>query len=122
MLNEVRVIGRLGADPEARGQNGSVTSFSVASTYVNKNGEKKTEWIRIAAFEKTAEFCQKYLRKGNLVYVDGRLQTRSYDKNGEKRYSTEVIARRVLGLEQAENQTGQAAKAQSDPLEDEIPF
>ncbi|MBF0413861.1 MAG: single-stranded DNA-binding protein [Desulfamplus sp.] len=119
-LNKVMIIGRLGADPELRysPQGLAVTRFSVATSEerVDKNtGEKqeRTEWHRVVVFDKIAEVCAKYLSKGRQVYVEGKLQTSSYDKDGQKHYSTDIIANTVQFLDPKQdgggyNQQGQA--------------
>ena len=109
-VNKVIIIGRLGQDPELRyttsGQ--PVARFSVATSesWVDKNTgnrEERTEWHRIVAWGKLAELCRDYLRKGRQVYVDGRLQTRSWeDPSGQKRYTTEIIANNVVFLDRVE--------------------
>ncbi len=98
-LNKVIITGRLGKEVELRvTPNGSsVASFSVASGRSQKmpDGSYKdqTEWFRVVAWEKLAEICANYLKKGSHVFIEGRLQTREYtDKDGVKRYSTELIA------------------------------
>lgn len=105
MLNKVQVIGHLGADPEMRytASGKAVTNFSVASSRKFKGGngelQEETEWFRVTTWDRLAETCSQYLTKGRLVYVEGRLQTRSYDdKDGIKRYSTEVVAQEVKFL------------------------
>ena len=107
-LNKVMVIGNLGADPEMRfAPSGSpVTSFNIASSriYTTKEGEKKkeTEWFTVVAWDKRAELCNQYLHKGSKAYVEGRLKTRSWeDKEGVKRYKTEIIAEQVIFLDRA---------------------
>jgi single-strand DNA-binding protein len=99
-LNRVELIGRLGKDPEIRNlQNGSaVANFSVATSETwkdKRSGEKveKTEWHRIVVWnEKTIEFVEKYLKKGDLVRLEGKLQTREWeDQEGQKKYATEVV-------------------------------
>lgn len=105
-LNKVQIIGRLGKDVELRyTQGGSgVASFSVASgrEWKDAAGEKQeeTEWFNVVAWEKLGEICNNYLKKGDKVYIEGRLKTRSWDdKNtGEKRYMTEVIASDMIML------------------------
>ena len=99
MVNKAILIGRLGRDPEVRytPDGAMVTNFTLATdeSYKDKNGEKvqKTEWHRIVAFGKLAEICGNYLIKGKLVFVEGRIQTRSWeDKDGVKRFTTEIIA------------------------------
>ena len=105
-LNKVMIIGRLGRDPEVRyTQDGTaVTNFSVATSddWTDKaTGEKKerTEWHRIVTFRRLAEVCGEYLAKGRQVYVEGRLQTRSWEKDGITRYTTEILADKVVFLE-----------------------
>lgn len=100
-LNKVMILGRLGQDPEMRyTQNQTpVVNLSVATSEYRKDnvGEKNefTEWHKIVVFSKQAENCQKYLSKGSQVFIEGKLQTRSWDKDGEKRYSTEIVAQNV---------------------------
>jgi single-strand DNA-binding protein len=100
-MNKVILIGRLGRDPEARmTSNGkSVANLSLATNHFRAgNGvtEKFTEWHRIVAFDKTADQCKQYLRKGRLICVEGSLRTRSWEKPpGERHYATEVVAVRV---------------------------
>lgn len=97
MLNKVQLIGFLGADPELRRSNDSdpIARANIATSESwKKDGEKheKTEWHRVVFFGKLAEIVGEYLKKGSLVYVEGRLQTRSWDKDGETRYTTEIVA------------------------------
>jgi single-strand DNA-binding protein len=99
-LNKVMLIGNLGKDPEVRAipSGAKVANFSIATTdsYTDKNTNQKvekTEWHNIVMWRGLAEIAEKYLRKGSQVYIEGRLQTRSWDdQNGQKRYTTEVIA------------------------------
>jgi len=99
-INKCIIVGRLGKDPEMRylPDGTAVASFSVATSESWKDkatGEKKerTEWHRIVAFRKLGEICGEYLSKGKLVYIEGRLQTRDWeDKDGNKRYTTEIVA------------------------------
>jgi single-strand DNA-binding protein len=103
-VNKCIIVGNLGADPELKyGQSGKpVCKLSVATNEVwkDKNGQKqeKTEWHRCTVFGDQAENCNKYLSKGRSVYVEGRLSTSSYDKDGQKHYSTEIIVDRVVFL------------------------
>lgn len=100
-LNKVQIYGNITRDPELKSLNSgsSVCSFSVATnrTWKNKDGEKQesTDYHNIVAFGRTAENIAQYLRKGSSIYVEGRLQTRSYEKDGQKRYVTEVVADNV---------------------------
>ncbi len=104
-LNKVILIGNLGADPEMRytPSGRAVVNFRMATTrhWNTQDGERReeTEWHRIVAFSKLAEICGQYLKKGAPVYVEGRLQTRSWeDQSGMKRYSTEIVANEMQML------------------------
>lgn len=104
-INKVILVGNLGADPEKRftGSGQAVTTFNLATTEVwnDKTGAKqeKTEWHRVVVWGKQAETCAEYLSKGRQVYVEGRLQTRQWeDKDGNKRYTTEIVAQTVKFL------------------------
>jgi single-strand DNA-binding protein len=104
-VNKAILVGRLGRDPETRYTGGgqAVANFSVATdhSYKDKTGErqKKTEWHKIVAWGKLAEIVQQYLKKGSLVYIEGRIETREWqDKEGQKRYSTEIIANEMKML------------------------
>ena len=104
-VNKVTLLGNLGADPEtkktASGQ--SITLFNVATSNVwtNREGQRQehTEWHRIVSWGKLAETCAEYLSKGRKVYIEGRVQTRSWeDDKNQKRYTTEIVASQVLFL------------------------
>ncbi|MGD0022413.1 MAG: single-stranded DNA-binding protein [Smithellaceae bacterium] len=106
MVNKAMLIGRLGKDPEVRytPDGTMVTNFNLATDeqWKDKNGEKvqKTEWHRIVTFGKLAEICGNYLVKGKLIFVEGRIQTRSWeDKDGVKRFTTEIIASNMQMLD-----------------------
>jgi single-strand DNA-binding protein len=106
MINKAILVGRLGADPEVRytPDGAMVTNFRIATDeqWKDKNGEKvqKTEWHKIVTFGKLAEICGKYLVKGKLVYLEGRIQTRSWDdKEGVKHYMTEIVASNMQMLD-----------------------
>jgi single-strand DNA-binding protein len=105
-VNKVILVGRLGRDPETRYTSGgqAVANFSVATdeTYKDRNGErqKRTEWHKIVVWAKQAEIAQQYLKKGSLVFIEGRIQSREWqDKEGQKRTSFEIVATnfRMLG-------------------------
>ena len=105
MINKVILIGNLGADPEVRySQNGkAVANFRIATTETWKKAdgskEEQTEWHRIVAFGRLGEICGEYLAKGSKVYVEGRLQTRKWqDRDGNDRYTTEIVAREMKML------------------------
>ena len=124
-VNKAIIIGRLGADPEVRytasGQ--AVANFSLATDEGTKE-KPRTEWHRIVAWGKTAEICKEYLSKGRQVYVEGRLQTRSWeDRDGGKRYTTEVVAREVVFL----GGKGDGGSREVEPpvesgYQDDVPF
>ena len=104
-LNRVQLIGYLGKDPESKytPTGRRVTDFPIAITqrWKDEAGETKehTEWVQIEAWGRLAEICHEYLRKGSLVYVDGRLKTDRYeDQSGETRYFTKVVAQTVQFL------------------------
>jgi single-strand DNA-binding protein len=106
MVNKAMLIGRLGKDPEVRytPDGTMVTNFNLATDeqWKDKSGEKvqKTEWHRIVTFGKLAEICGNYLVKGKLIFVEGRIQTRSWeDKDGVKRFTTEIIASNMQMLD-----------------------
>jgi single-strand DNA-binding protein len=98
-MNKAIILGHLGQDPELKEttKGTKVVNLSVATTE-KFNDEKRTEWHRVVAFNATAENCAKYLTKGRQVLVEGRIQTREWEKDGVKRYSTEIIADRVQFL------------------------
>ena len=105
-VNKVIIVGRLGADPELKytSTGTAVARFNVATSeqWTDKNsGEKqeRTEWHRVVVWAKLAELCGQYLKKGRQIYIEGQLQTRSWDdKEGKKRYTTEVRAQTVQFL------------------------
>ncbi|HEX2690894.1 MAG TPA: single-stranded DNA-binding protein [Kofleriaceae bacterium] len=104
-VNKVILVGHLGADPDMRytpsGQGVCELRLATSESWNDKNGQRqeRTEWHRIVVWGKRAEVCSKYLSKGRQVFVEGRIQTRSYDdKDGNKRYITEIIANDVQFL------------------------
>lgn len=111
-INKVILIGRLGADPEVKtvtgGNNVARLSVATSENWTDREGQKqeRTEWHRIVVWGKLAEICGKYLAKGRQVYVEGRLQTRSWEDNGQKKYSTEIVANTVQFLGNAGNEAG----------------
>lgn len=96
-VNKVILVGRLGKDPELKVLNGDkkVASFSLATTEIYKDGSGErrevTEWHNISAWNGLADVCSKYLSKGSLVYVEGKLRTRSWEKEGVTKYATDVV-------------------------------
>jgi len=124
-INKVILVGNLGADPEVRYTPGglAVTNFRLATTEnrTNKEGqrEQRTEWHRIVAYGRLAEICGEYLAKGKQVYIEGRLQTRSWDdKDGNKRWATEIIAKNMQMLGPAGRQTGSGEGMTTTPSAD----
>lgn len=119
-VNKVIIVGRLGGDPEMKaiGQGTTVTRLNVATSenWVGKDGQKqeRTEWHRIVVWGKLAELCGKYLAKGRQVYVEGRLQTNSYEKNGVKMYSTEIVANTVQFLGSVDRENAGAGNTNSN--------
>ncbi len=142
-VNKVILIGHLGADPEMKyGSSGNpFTTFNLATTESwTKDGQKteKTEWHRIIVFGKLAEICAQYLTKGKQVYIEGKIQTRSWeDKDGIKRWSTEILCQNMQMLgsagdtaagggntsERSSSYGGGGGANQAPPAnEDDIPF
>ena len=104
-VNKVTLVGNLGADPETKktagGQSISLFNVATSNAWTNREGQRQehTEWHRVVAWGKLADTCSEYLSKGKKVYVEGRLQTRSWeDEKGNKRYTTEIVAAQVLFL------------------------
>lgn len=111
-INKVILVGRLGADPEVKTVSGGNTvarlSLATSENWTDKSGQKqeRTEWHRVVVWGKLAELCGRYLTKGRQLYAEGRLQTRSWeDQQGQKRYTTEIVATTVqfLGAGQAQS-------------------
>ena len=147
-VNRVILIGNLGKDPEIRSLEGGVkvANFSLATTetYKGKNGEKvdSTEWHNIVLWRGLAEVAESYLKKGNSVYIEGKIRTRDWtDKDGNKRYTTEIVADNMVMLgSKRDQQSGgeyngpqkQEKTAQQEPVEqhndlnaepaDDLPF
>lgn len=124
-VNKVILVGNLGADPELRytASGIAVVNFRIATNerWNDKNGQaqEKTEWHNIVAWNKLAEICGKYLKKGRSVYVEGRLQTRSWeDQTGNKRYTTEVVAN-VMQMLGGRGGEGQDSDWSSRPTEEQ---
>jgi single-strand DNA-binding protein len=124
-LNKVMIIGNVGRDPEMRyiPSGKPVTSFSVATSrgWTDADGERheETEWFNIVAWGNLAEICKQHLRKGQQIYVEGRLQTRSWeDHEGRKRFRTEVVANEMILL----SRRAESRSESSTHEEDEFPF
>ncbi len=104
-LNKAMLIGNLGRDPEIRyTQDGkAVANFSIATTdkwrdKATGENREKTEWHRVVAFDRLGEICGEYLSRGKQIYIEGRLQTRSWEKDGVTRYTTEIVADKMQML------------------------
>ncbi|HEY0734750.1 MAG TPA: single-stranded DNA-binding protein [Herpetosiphonaceae bacterium] len=121
-LNKVQLTGRLGHDPEVTyTQQGSArVTFTLATNRKGKDGDgqtqQETQWTPVVAWDKLAEICAEYLRKGARVYIEGRLQTRSWEDqdSGEKRYKTEVVASEMIMLD-AKGDTDEAEQPEPTP-------
>jgi single-strand DNA-binding protein len=145
-LNKAMIIGRLGQDPEVRytQSNTAVATLNVATTerYKDRNGElqENTEWHRIVAWGRLAEICQQYLKKGSLAYFEGPIQTREWeDKDGQKRYTTEIKALNMQMLDTRGSSGGGSSSSSNqnsskkaagtveiddsfDDMDDDLPF
>ena len=131
-LNRCEFIGNVGADPDVRNTpNGDmVVNFNLAvSESWTKDGQKqeRTEWVRCVAWRKLAEIIQQYVKKGSKIYIEGKMQTRSWeDKDGQKRYTTEIVANEMLMLdsrEQGQQQSQQGQQQyQQDEDDEQLPF
>ena len=145
-INKVILIGNLGQDPETRYMpNGNaVTNISIATSEQWKDKQtgqpqERTEWHRVVFFNRLAEIAGEYLRKGSKVYVEGSLRTRKWEKDGEDRYTTEIIGNQMQMLDSAAQQQGGGARGgraqqsqpqqqpahappQQDEFDDDIPF
>ena len=131
-VNRVIIVGNLGADPELKytPANKAICNLRVATTeaWKDKDGKRqeKTEWHRISVWGDMGENCSKYLAKGRSVYVEGRLQTRSYDKDGQKHYATDIVAEKVVFLGGGERSEGggrgkDSRKGSEPPQNEEAP-
>jgi single-strand DNA-binding protein len=146
-VNKAILIGNLGRDPELRhtASGKPVATFTVATNRARTGADgatqEETEWHNIVAWDRLAEICQQYLQKGSKVYIEGRIQTRSWDdKSGQKRYMTEIVANQMIMLDAPggrgegsrpprERQERPAAAAaepeyefQGDHADDDLPF
>jgi|SRR6267142_1184947 len=138
MFSQTILVGRLGKDPESREVGSTnVTNFTVATDYSYKGRDgdyvKKTEWHQIKVWGPQAKACAQYLKKGSLVQVIGRIETETYEKEGEKKYAVKIVADRVNFLDSKGKNTEEVEPAKasvasrpvtiSDPITDEdLPF
>jgi single-strand DNA-binding protein len=134
-MNNTNLIGRLTADPELKyTQSGTaVSKFTIAvdRQYKNASGERETDFIRCVAFKKTAEIIAQYQKKGNQIGVSGRIQTGSYDKDGVRHYTTDILVDNFTFLDnkkdgkQQQRQQSQQSSGQMEPMDisdDSLPF
>jgi single-strand DNA-binding protein len=134
-LNKVQLIGNLGRDPELKYTSAgvAVATFSIATSDSWKdqegNTQERTEWHNIVAWRKLAEICGEWLKKGKRVYIEGKLQTRTYEKDGVKKYMTEIVADQLIMLDGGGGQRStngggtEAPAADAAPAkEDDLPF
>lgn len=134
-VNKVILVGNLGRDPETHGvADNPVVQLAIATTerWKDKDGnpQEKTEWHRVTAFGRLAEICREFLQKGSLVYVEGSLRTTSYEKDGEKKYVTDIVMRNLQMLGGRPPEQNQRAPAANEPasqpaakeFDDDIPF
>ena len=132
-VNRVILVGRLGNDPELKylPSGAPVANFNIATTerWIDKNNERqeRTEWHRIVAWRKLAEFCGEYLSKGRLVYVEGRLRSRTWEgRNGNQRTTTEVYAINIVLLgrrpEEVPEEAAPETPEEGEITDEDIPF
>jgi len=128
-LNKVILIGRLGKDPELKHTESGhcVGSFSLATSekFLSKDGQKreKTEWHNIIAWDKQAELAEKYLKKGQEVYIEGRIETRSWDdRDGNKRNRTEIKTDKLVFIGTGSNRSDSAPAPSAQPVDQESTF
>ena len=131
-VNKFIGIGNLGKDPEMRfmPDGKAVCNFSIAISekYKDKSGESKevTEWVNVALFGKLAEIAGEYLKKGSKVYVEGKMKTEKYSKDGIDRHTTKIIGEKMEMLnsksENADTQRAQAKPVETFEMDDDIPF
>lgn len=124
-LNRVQLIGRLGRDPEARftpsGKKVAHFSLAVSNRWKSREGEmnESTEWVNIEAWDRLGEVCQQFLKKGSLVYLEGRLKTDKYEENGESRFFTKVVASSIEFLDN-KSADDSVSKKQENEIEEEV--
>jgi len=124
-MNKAILIGRLGKDPESRftQTNTQVVNFSIATSKKVK-GDEQTEWHNIVTFAKTAEIAEKYLKKGALVCIEGSIQTSKYEKDGQTRYSTQIVCDRLemLGPKDEQKPEQKTSNINMNDIDDDLPF
>lgn len=129
-INKAIILGNVGQDPELRGNESAIATVSIATseTWKDKNtGEKqeKTEWHRVVFFGKLAEIVGMYVKKGSKLYIEGKIQTRSWEQDGVKRYTTEIVAKEMQMLDSkgsSESVAKPPQKADDHVQFEDIPF
>lgn len=127
-LNKCLIIGRLGADPDYKviSDTAQVCNLSVATSekWKDKSGEmqERTEWHRVSVWGKAAENCAKYLKKGSQVYVEGSLRTEKYEKDGQEKYATKLIASQVQFLSTAKGDDQTQSEPEAPSASDDLGF
>ena len=121
--NSVHIIGRLGKDPDLKyTQSGvAVANLSIATSSKVK-GTEKTEWHKVVVWDKAAQFAGEYCAKGDLVGVEGRLETRMWEKDGRKNYTTEIVAYKIDKINWAADTPSDPGPAPGDDFSSDIPF
>lgn len=127
-VNKVILVGNVGKDPEVRFLDGgvAVANFPIATSesYKDKSGERKTttEWHHIVLWRGLAEVAEKYVKKGSQLYLEGKIKTETYEKDGEKRYATKIVCdvMRMLGSKSEQQAQSEAVSDEPDP--NDIPF
>jgi single-strand DNA-binding protein len=120
-LNRVQLIGRLGKDPEGKftptGKKVAHFSVAVSNHWKSKEGESKeyTEWVNVEAWGRLGEICQEYLKKGSLIYLEGRLKTDRYEADGDTKYFTKVVALSMQMLDRKPNEEPEMAVEETAP-------
>ncbi|HBX25962.1 MAG TPA: single-stranded DNA-binding protein [Gammaproteobacteria bacterium] len=128
-VNKVTLIGNLGNDPEMKAlpSGNQVANLSIATTdsWRDRNSgemQERTEWHRVVCFDRLAEICGQYLRKGSRIYIEGSLRTRSWEQDGQKRYTTEIIGREMMMLDgRGDTDMTSQAPVQSRPQSESAP-
>ncbi len=129
-VNKVFILGRLGKDPEIRytADGKAVATFSVATSTVSKdasgNKQEHTEWHRLSAFNKAAEVIGKYVKKGDMIHIEGSLRTKKWDDNGVTKYATDIVVGRLnlLGSKNAGDTPPVVENTSSGMPDDDLPF
>ena len=127
-VNKVILVGNVGKDPEVRylEKNLVVANFTLATTdrgYTTQNGiqiPERTEWHNIVAWKTLAELSEKYIRKGSQLYIEGKIQTRSWEKDGIKRYTTEILADNIMLLGKKSESKEAVATAVAEPVAEPV--